>query len=46
MGIGKDKCRGESTEDDISELNAAWGDDVAESEVILAEEFGEVVEKD
>lgn len=46
MGIRKDKNRRESTEDDISQLDASGRDYVTQSEVVLAEEFGEVVKED
>ena len=36
----------EAAEDDVAQLDAAVGDDVAEREVVLAEEFREVVEED
>jgi hypothetical protein len=41
--VRKDKGRREGTEDDVSELNAAWGNNVTQREVILAKKFREVM---
>jgi hypothetical protein len=45
MRVGKNNGRREGAEDDITQLNAAWGDGVAKGEVIFTKEFGEIVEK-
>lgn len=45
MRVGEDEGGREGAEDDVSELDAVRGDDVAEREVVFAEEFGEVVKQ-
>ena len=46
MRVGKHDGGRESAQDDVAQLDASRGYHVAEGEVILAEEFGEVVEED
>ena len=46
MGIGEHDVGREGAKDDVAELDAPLRDDIAEGEVILAQEFGEVVEED
>ena len=45
MGIGEHDVGREGAKDDVAELDAPLRDDIAESEVILAQEFGEVVKE-
>jgi hypothetical protein len=46
MRVRKDKSRGESAEDDVSELDTTRRDYVTKSEVVFAQELWEIVEKD
>lgn len=46
MGVGKDDAGRVCAEDDVAELDATWGDDVAKGEVVFAEELGEVMKED
>ena len=46
MGVGEGDVGRVCTEDNVAELDATRGNDVTEGEIVLAEEFREVVEED
>lgn len=46
IGIGELDGGGICRKNDVTELDAAGRDDVAETVIVLAEEFGEVVKED
>ena len=46
MRVGERDGRGEGAEDNIPQLDAMGRNNIAESEVMLAEELGEVVQQD
>lgn len=45
MRVGENQCRRESTEDDVSKLDATWRNGITKSEVVLAQKLGEVMKE-
>ena len=46
MGVGENQGRGESAEDDVSELDTTRWDYITKCEVVFAQKLREIVEED